>query len=744
MGRENPGLARADANQRGGREVSWLFPLYLAGAAAVLAPILLHLRRQPPKDRVPFSSLMFLEETERQPTRRRRLEHWLLLLLRCLVLLALAVMFSRPLWRTGTASDVPEGAEAVVVLVDRSASMRRADLWDQALAAVGEVVAKAGLEDRVAVGAFDSRLRSLWSFEEDGAAAGSSRGVMVAGRLKEIGVGWGGTETGAALVKSLSWLETPGLPPRRRVVLVSDFQESTRLEPLRSMVWPENLPVERRVVGLGTDDPGNLTLEWVGTRDEEGESAGADKARAAAARGQRKVRVRSAVGTPDTTFELAWESADGQRLGGNDRVVVQGFVTGGATRVLEAPPLDISGKEGFTEGAVLRLTGDRFDFDNRVYLAPEKPREVAVWVAGQELDATEASAPAFYLKRVLQPTAAIRPVMRVVNAGQWNLPGSSATRPQVLVLPGNGAPIHPDDAAAWRRELEGGAVGIVVADGEAEASFLKALAPETSWSIAAEETEPGGYAMLGELNSAHPLLTPFSDGRLQDFSKVRFWRHRRVGFGAGDGVTVLARFDQGDPALMTVRVGSGHLLVLASGWHPADSQLALSTKFVPLWFGWLAAAGYAHQEPASFAVGEAIPLRLNAPGMLVGPKDQTRIVVEGEPLAVEEPGLYKLTERATDSPQSPGGRVFAVQVSGAEGRVTVMPEAKFEEAGVRLVEAVADQPLTVALDERAQERLDRVTEEAQQRGWWWLLLALLALGLGESWLAGRRASPKTA
>ena len=88
--------------------------------------------------------------------------------------------------------------------------------------------------------------------------------------------------------------------------------------------------------------------------------------------------------------------------------------------------------------------------------------------------------------------------------------------------------------------------------------------------------------------------------------------------------------------------------------------------------------------------------------------------------------------------------MFAVQVSGAEGRVTVMPEAKFEEAGVRLVEAVADQPLTVALDERAQERLDRVTEEAQQRGWWWLLLALLALGLGESWLAGRRASPKTA
>jgi hypothetical protein len=66
-----------------------LFPLYLAGAAAVIVPILLHLRRQPPKDRVAFSSLMFLEETERQPTRRRRLENWLLLLARCLILILL-------------------------------------------------------------------------------------------------------------------------------------------------------------------------------------------------------------------------------------------------------------------------------------------------------------------------------------------------------------------------------------------------------------------------------------------------------------------------------------------------------------------------------------------------------------------------------------------------------------------------------------------------------------------------------
>ena len=47
--------------------MSWLFPLYLAGAAAIIAPILLHLRRRPPHDRVEVSTLMFLDASTPVP-----------------------------------------------------------------------------------------------------------------------------------------------------------------------------------------------------------------------------------------------------------------------------------------------------------------------------------------------------------------------------------------------------------------------------------------------------------------------------------------------------------------------------------------------------------------------------------------------------------------------------------------------------------------------------------------------------
>ena len=98
--------------------MSFLFPLYLAGAAAIALPIYLHLRRKPPKDAVEFSSLMFLEPSKHQPLKRRsQLEHLSLLALRCLALLFLAAMFSRPFFAGGDKEGVA-GQKRTVILLD--------------------------------------------------------------------------------------------------------------------------------------------------------------------------------------------------------------------------------------------------------------------------------------------------------------------------------------------------------------------------------------------------------------------------------------------------------------------------------------------------------------------------------------------------------------------------------------------------------------------------------------------------
>src|SRR6187455_99235 len=108
--------------------MSFLFPAFLFAAAAIAIPILLHFRRQPPQKAVPFSTLMFLEQTPVPPKTKRKLEDWLLLALRCLALLLLALMFARPFLRSVALSSGSSSTNWCV-LIDISASMRRDGAW---------------------------------------------------------------------------------------------------------------------------------------------------------------------------------------------------------------------------------------------------------------------------------------------------------------------------------------------------------------------------------------------------------------------------------------------------------------------------------------------------------------------------------------------------------------------------------------------------------------------------------------
>ena len=63
--------------------MSFLAPLFLVGALAVAAPIIFHLIRRTSREKVTFSSLMFLQSTPPRVTRSSKVENIFLLLLRC-------------------------------------------------------------------------------------------------------------------------------------------------------------------------------------------------------------------------------------------------------------------------------------------------------------------------------------------------------------------------------------------------------------------------------------------------------------------------------------------------------------------------------------------------------------------------------------------------------------------------------------------------------------------------------------
>ena len=115
--------------------MSFLAPLFLLGGLAIALPVVFHLVRRSSREKLVFSSLMFLKPTPPRMTRRNRLENIFLLLLRCLAICILALGFARPFLQKPMAATPTNTAGAqIVILVDTSASMKREGVWAEALA----------------------------------------------------------------------------------------------------------------------------------------------------------------------------------------------------------------------------------------------------------------------------------------------------------------------------------------------------------------------------------------------------------------------------------------------------------------------------------------------------------------------------------------------------------------------------------------------------------------------------------
>src|SRR6476469_10063350 len=98
--------------------MSFITPWYLAGAALIALPIVLHLLRRDVAPPVPFTAVRLLRRSAVERSRRHRLRDLLLLAARVTALLLLAGSFARPyIARAGSTG------RATVVLLDRSFSM---------------------------------------------------------------------------------------------------------------------------------------------------------------------------------------------------------------------------------------------------------------------------------------------------------------------------------------------------------------------------------------------------------------------------------------------------------------------------------------------------------------------------------------------------------------------------------------------------------------------------------------------
>ncbi|MGO8699655.1 MAG: vWA domain-containing protein [Limisphaerales bacterium] len=685
--------------------MSFLTPWFLAGALAVAGPILFHLIRRAARERKPFSSLMFLSPTPPRTVRRRKLEHLVLLFLRCLCLLLLAAAFARPFF----AKDIPapgaaDSGRQVVLLLDTSASMRRPGFWEKARAVANQYFAKFGPGDAVAVMTFDRQPRTLVSFSEWSSWPLRQRANLARARLAATSPGWMGTALGLALTTAADQFRgstgTTQPASRREVVVISDLQESAQLEGLQGHDWPADTRVMiERVEGAPQSNAGLEILE---------------PAASASPVSDIRVRVTNSRDSRQDKLHLGWRNAPGNPM--------EVYVPAGQTRTFQAPKLSAA----MTTGA-LQLTGDDVAFDNLSYFAAPEVENVNIACVGTET-AQNSAGLLYYLERVFPRTP--RRKVQFATLGTNSVSELLATASFAFLS----GPLAQEQCADVRAWLRSGKTALLVLTNIQAGPTLAALLGLPQ--IAVTEAT-GDYALLGEVDFRHPLFAPFDDPRFNDFTHIHFWKHRRLEIPPGVESHIVAKFDDGSPSLTQITVGKGTLLVLASGWNATDSQLAVSSKFPPLMETMLEWTGGGVPAHCQFRTGDAIPSP-HSTGAAVQwqkPNGTNTSLPSGSPfLDTDTPGIYRAVA---------GGKEFqfAVNLRLEESRVAPLPVDELARLGVPL--GTSGDPTAAPRFER-QRQLQRAELESRQKLWRWLIVAALAITFGEVLLSGSLARRVTA
>ncbi len=694
--------------------MSFLAPLFLLGALAITIPVIIHLTHREKKDLVPFPSLMFLRKIPYRSVRRQRLRHLFLFALRSLALVLIALAFARPFlesYRASAASAL--GPREVVFLVDHSYSMGYEDRLSRAKAEVAGRIQSLGSEDLASVVVFSDRAEILNQPTSDKEALEAAvAGIELSARTTGFG-------PGLKLAKRI--LDDSELS-RKEVVLVSDFQR-LGFEGEDDDVW---LPTGTVLtpVDLGSAETQNLALTSVTL--ERDEVSGRERL-TASARVTRKAPADGASVTSRISLSLDGRSLQTKSLtlAPNTSVTV-GF-----------DPVTVPGGEA---RGTIRLEEDALPQDNVYHFVLSPGQALSVLSLEEGLRRTRRS---FYVERALE--IGDRPSFRTESKMLSQLRASDLTGKDVLIL--NDVLSLGEAQTKLLSEFvqKGGGLVLVLGEGSSRNPFTEAvgpLLPAALGGVVDRARDWGGT--LSYLDYGSPVFEVFNAPHSGDFSGAKFFRYRAFDSAVTEGV--LARYDDGVPALVERRLGSGRVLVWTSTLDTFWNDLARQPVFLPFMHQLVKHAASYAEASSWHTVGEVLDVDRYLEMVLEGesrevrsgrevdlvitsPSSRKTIVPRSEEralLPLEEQGFYEIRRAGGSSVSSSG---VAVNLDTAESDLSPLdPEelvasVTFRETGVAGSGAEADET--------------REAQEGRQGYWWFLLSGALLLLASETLLSNR-------
>ncbi len=675
--------------------MQFLNPLFWLAAVAVGVPLFLHLTRKEVRRPIPFASLMFLRRIPVQEFRRRRIRHWLLLALRCLILVALVAAFTQPVIDRTFLAGVPgQSQQSVVLLIDDSLSMSRPGVTERARTAITDEIARLPGESEVALVRFGSRAEILQPWTRNLQEIRAQ--VPVA-----LEPSYDGT-TFAAGLQAAARLFDDSVNDHKRIIFVSDLQATGLDAALDDVQIPLGVSVEIRDVG---EDSRNLFVEEVRL----------DRDIFSQVYPHSIVARVSSSGTDSTTdAELQLFLAD--RLVERKSFSVD---PGGSTTVTFSP---FEVPDGVALGKLSLDVGDDLPADNTWYFTIEKATPFEVVLLD---DSREADDSLFFRQAMASGENLPFQVKRVPV-----LPDLDPAKMPVVVL--SDLPSLPDAARLEQFVSAGGGLIVTLGSGvrpenyAAAASDLLPAKPITKhYGIA------GGsqFVTLGTISEQNPIFEGFKQAGASALSSAQFYGYWDV--EASPDSQILASFTSGSPALLERDIGRGKVLLFTSSLNRVWSDFPLRSSYLPFWQEMVLYGSGWSNRPAQVHVGEVFSpsswtlLRNGQEESrwdIVDPNGRRLRALDTDDsdfVLLNLPGYYQLRrEKSTNW--------IAVNPVPAESRLNRIAAGELESA-IRNVQASRNRG-SVA---------DRGTAPDQYPVWWIFLVLAILLALAEAHVANR-------
>ena len=671
--------------------MQFLTPLFWIAGLALTVPILIHLVQRQTRNRIPFASLMFIPRRTVRQLRRRKVERWFLLLLRCLGLLLLIGAFSRPVLKGGWFDRFSSlSPRSTVILLDNSMSMSREEVWPRALRAARDRIASMGEPDEALLVLFSDSGKVLSQWTEN------SRELL---QILNTSV--------VPSFSATSYLEALKLAVQqfkgdryasREIYLITDLQRSG-LGPTQGWKAPAEIQVDIEDVGH-TD--ANLFVE-----------------EARLSRNVFSKRYPYPVLILLATDPPAPSQGEVQLFIEGQIVAREHFNLGEEGKgQVTLQPFELN--EGITRGKLVVVPFDSLIEDNTYHFVLERKEPFLVQVLSSR------SSRSLHLQTALS-TGENHPFR--VELVQPPLTSLDASRVRVLIL---NDLRNPPATGVVLPFLEAGG-GLIVAAGSQtqENSYAhrwESILPAKLTSKHFVRSRTKSFTAITQASWEHPIFSTFKDIQRSAVSASQFFGYWEV--EPSNQAAVVARFDDGAPALLEQEIGTGRVLLFTSSLDASWSDFPVRSSYLPFWEEAVRYASGFQSSPSAFRIGQAVDVaQTTEPGTsstwnVIDPTGKRVVGLDGarpESLRLKFPGHYEIRDnKRTDW--------IAVNTMPAESLLNRVPVEDFRALFIpgesTLEGATADTRATV--------------RERQQAIWWILLLAAALVFLFEAWVANWR------